>query len=249
MLVTCLQCGHHFKGRFCPNCGQNATVKRLTAKVLLEEVLHFFTHLESGFPFTTWNFLVRPGASSFNYIEGKRKQYQKPVSYFLIWLGLYMLVHNSVINNFHYQMEKEVVEGLNVAERSNVLLRNHLSIFIIPIIIVSSILVYFILARPRFNFIELFAISLFGTGTYFMMLFISDLFLGVIMRINILGLKVFLWQTTLSAIYNFWFCYDVLKRIKMRYFWPRMILASVLIAISGLLIMFYLPMLWIYFTE
>jgi Protein of unknown function (DUF3667) len=245
-MITCLQCGHHFKGKYCPNCGQKATVKRLTAAGLIEEVIHFFTHLESGFLFTASSFIIRPGISAIHYIEGKRKNFQKPVSYFLIWAGAYTLLHNAVINKFHFMLGREVVEGLKVAEQSNVLLRNHLSIFLLPVILVTAILVYFILARPRFNFTELLTISLFGVGTYFMMLFFSDIILGYIFHINVLDLRVFLWQTILSSIYNFWFSYDVFKRLKMPYFWPRMILVSILSPISGLLIMFYLPMLWIY---
>jgi hypothetical protein len=246
MQITCLQCGHHFKGKFCPNCGQKATVQRLSASVLLEEILHFVTHLDNGFPFTTWNFLIRPGITSLNYIAGKRKNYQKPVSYFLIWLGVYILLHNSLVNHFHYQLGREVVEGMNVQEQSNMMLRNHLSIFILPVLFVSSVIVYFLLARPDFNFVELFTLCLYGAGTYFMMLLVSDLILGFFLRINVLELNVFLWQTTLASVYNFWFGYDVYRRLQKRYFWIRLILVSVLIALSGLFIMFYLPMAWIY---
>jgi hypothetical protein len=155
-------------------------------------------------------------------------------------------VHNAIINHFRLKLGKEVVEGLNVAEQSNELLRSHLSIFILPVIIVSTILAYFILARPRFNYMEIFTISLYGTGIYFMMLLVSDVLLGYIFHINVLSLQVFLWQTMLSSLYNFWFSYDVFKRQKMPYFWYRMILVSILTPIFGLLIMFYLPMLWIY---
>ena len=219
---------------------------KINASVLLEEIIHFFTHLDNGFPFTTWSFLTRPGITSLDYIAGKRKKYQKPVSYFLVWLGAYILVHNSIINHFHYQLDREVVEGMNITEQSNVILRNHLSVFILPVLLVSAVEVYYILARPTFNFIELFTLSLYGTGTYFMMLLVSDIFLGFFLHINIIGLNVFLWQTTLASVYNFWFGFDVYKRLHVRYFWLRLILVSVLIAISGLLIMFYLPMAWIY---
>ena len=78
MLTICLNCHHSFKGKFCPNCGQKARVGRLTASALLKDLIHFFTHLESGFVFTTWSFLIIPGTSSLNYIAGKRKEYQKP---------------------------------------------------------------------------------------------------------------------------------------------------------------------------
>jgi hypothetical protein len=248
MLTKCLQCGHHFRGKYCPNCGQKANVQRLSVTVILEEVLHFFTHLENGFIFTTKNFLVQPGISSLDFISGKRKNFQKPVSYFLIWIGLYILLHNAIINHFHYQLSREVVQSLNVEEQSNILFRQHLSIFIFPVIMVSAILLYFIMAKPVFNFIELFTLCLYGTGTYFMISTFTDILLGYFFHVNILSLNVFLWQGVLSTLYNLWFTYDVFKRKKLRYFWLRLIFVSFLIFISGWLIMFYLPVLWIYIT-
>ena len=247
MTVKCLNCGHIFKGKYCPNCGQKATVQRLTAAVLLKEILHFFTHLESGFLFTTWKFLVSPGITSLNYVEGKRKKYQKPVSYFLIWTGLYILVHNSIINYFHYQMTSETVAQLDIKEQSNILFRHHFTLFIIPVLLASALLLYLLLARPRFNFTELLTLCLFGAGTYFMMTFFSDLILGYIFNINTLSEKVFLWQGVLSSLYNIWFSFDVFKRIGLRFFWVRLIGVSILIAVTGWLIMIYLPMAWLYY--
>ena len=249
MMNICLQCGHHFNGKFCPNCGQAATVKRLSATVLLEEILHFFTHLENGFVYTTWNFLIRPGKSAMEFIAGKRKNYQKPVSYFLIWVGLYIVLHNSIINFYDYRMGQEVLQGLSIKEQSNVFFRQHLSLFIIPVILVSALWLYIFLARPRFNFVELLAICMYGTGTYFMMSLFSDLVIGVVFRNNILTLNVFFWQAILSSCYNLWFSYDVFKRLHLRFFWLRLISVSLLVAVSGWLIMIYFPVLWIDINE
>jgi Protein of unknown function (DUF3667) len=248
MTITCLNCGHHFKGNYCPECGQKASVKRLTAAVLLEEFLHFFTHLETGFLFTSWNFIVRPGISSLNFVAGKRKNYQKPVSYFLIWTGLFILIHNAIINYYHYHLTSEIVTQLNIREQSNIFFRQHFTFFIIPVILVSAILLYYIMARPGFNFIELLALCLYGAGSYFMMSFLSDFVLGVILKVNILAVNVFLWQAVLSSVYNFWFSYDVFKRLHLHLFWLRLLTVSILVAVSGWVLMFYLPMAWIYFT-
>jgi len=248
MLTICLNCHHSFKGKFCPNCGQKARVGRLTASALLKDVIHFFTHLESGFVFTTWSFLIRPGTSSLNYIAGKRKEYQTPVSYFLIWTGLYILVHNAIINYYHFKVTTEIVSSLDIWEKSNILFRNHFSLFVIPVIIISGIILYYIMARPQYNFTEILVCCLFGAGTYFMMCLISDLVFGIIFKINILTANIFLWQTILSSLYNFWFTFDFFKRLRLRLFWLRLISVSILVAIAGWVIMVYLPMLWLYFT-
>ncbi|MBK6858993.1 MAG: DUF3667 domain-containing protein [Saprospiraceae bacterium] len=248
MSTICLNCEHHFKGNFCPNCGQNSTVKRITATTLLADFLHFFTHLEKGFLFTSWVFLTAPGISSINYISGKRKKYQTPASYFLIWTGLYIILHNAIVNYFNYQLTGEVITQLDTSGQANILLQKHFTLFIIPAVLCSAFSIYYVLAKPKYNFTEILALSLYGGGTYFMMLFTSDLILGLLFRVNVLATPVFLWQGALSFTYNIWFSYDIFKRIQLRLFWLRLICAAVLVAISGWIILFYFPIAWIYFT-
>lgn len=248
MLTTCLNCGHSFNGNFCPECGQKASVKKLTARFLLHETVHFFSHMEKGFLFTTWNFLTRPGISSINYVAGKRKSYQPPVSFFLIWTGLYFLQHNAIINLFGYELPKQVIENVNIEVQSMLLFREHFTLFIPPVIVVSALIIYFLLARPLYNFTELLTLCLFGTGIYFMLSAVTDFVLGFVFRVNILAENVFLWQALLSTAYNLWFSYDLFKRSQLRFFWLRLISVSLLIAVCGWIIMFYLPMAWIYFT-
>jgi Protein of unknown function (DUF3667) len=249
MSTTCLNCGHHFTGNYCPNCGQKATVKRLTPALLLAEVLHFFTHFEKGFLFTTWSFLTKPGISSAHYISGKRIQFQSPVSYFLIWAGLYIILHDAIVNHFDYTLSGEVITQLDKSGEANRLLQHHFTLFIIPAVFCSALSTYYVLARPKFNFTELLALSLYGGGTYFMMIFISDIVLGMIFKVNVLIAPVFLWQSSISFLYNFWFSLDIFKRVRLRFFWLRLICSAALTAITGWIILFYLPIAWIYLTK
>jgi hypothetical protein len=128
----------------------------------VKDTIYFFTHLEKGFGYTSWNFVVRPGRNSLNYLAGKRKNYQKPVSYFLIWTGLYILLHNSIINYFHYTLSDGLIVQHDVRTMANDLLQTHFTFFIIPVIVVSAYVVYLGLARPRYNFAEIFTLCLYG---------------------------------------------------------------------------------------
>ena len=249
MLITCLNCGHSFKGKYCPECGQSASVQKLTARALLSDTVHFFTHIEKGFLFTSRNFFIRPGVSSVQYIAGKRKIYQPPVSFFLIWTGLYFLQHNAIINYFGYQLPTKLIANGDIEEQSMLLFREHFTLFILPVIFLSALIIYYMLAKPRYNFMELISLCLFGTGIYFMMSAITDFVLGLVFRVNILADNVFLWQTVLSSAYNFWFSYDVFKRSHLRFFWLRLVSVSLLVAACGWVTMFYLPIVWIYLTR
>lgn len=221
--------------------------KRITGADLLKDIIHFFTHLEKGFLHTSWNLISRPGLVSLNYLEGKRARYQKPVSYLLIWTGLYILTHNLIINYFTYKLPDEVPLIPGMTEAANELLRTHFTIFIIPLLFMSAFFIHVILSRHRYYFFEVLTICLYGAGTYFMMLVVSDLVFGLCFRINTLSAKIFLWQTVLSSVYNFWFTYDFFKRFPVRLFWFRILILTMLITVTGWSIMVYLPAAWIYF--
>ena len=86
--TDCLNCGTHFKGNYCSNCGQKASVARLTWKSLFEEFLHFFTHAEHSFVYTTKKLITHPGVIVKEFLDGKRKKVHKPITFLLIWLAL-----------------------------------------------------------------------------------------------------------------------------------------------------------------
>lgn len=243
-MANCLNCGNSFKGNYCSVCGQKKTEK-LTAAVAFTEMLHFFTHFEKGFLYTVWSFFIKPGTTSLNFLKGKRKQYQPPVSYLFICAGLYIIVHNFIIIHYHYHISAESLAQMNLKDQANVLLRTHFTPFILFILMASSLIIYLILARPTFNFTEIFILSLYGGGTYLMMLFISDIILGLIFKINVIEPGVFLWQTILSSLYNFWFCYNMFSKIRLHFFWLKLFTTSIVIAVVGLIFFTYLPLAWL----
>jgi hypothetical protein len=248
-LTQCLNCGATVAGKYCHVCGQKAQVKRLTAKVLFDEVVHFFTHVEETFFKTSLLYIIKPGITSLNYVEGKRKRYQKPVSFFLIWTGVYILLHNLILSKFGYELVLQAKIQSPLYNESNKLFREHFSFFMLPLMVASAFLIWLVMARPRFYFFEIFTIVLYGGATYFILCLISDIILGVIFRININHYSVFIWQTILSGIYNIWFTYDFFRQIKMKWFWPRLILSSVLISVTGYMIMMYVPLAWVILTR
>lgn len=243
----CLNCGYPLTRKFCPECGQKAEVEKLTARHLFHQAIHAVTHYEKGFLHTIGHFIARPGTASLNFLKGKRKEYHQPMGYILILTALYIVVHNFIIKiyDFHYSVSSENPKLLDFKEESNIFLRTHFTPIAFVILLLSAYIVYLVMAGKIFNFIEILALCLYGGGTYFMMLTVSDIILGMIFKINIISVNVFIWQTVLSLLYNLWFTYDIFKKIHIRYFWPRMIITGILISASGWLIMNYLPVLWL----
>ena len=86
----CNNCGHAVQGLYCSHCGQRTDSERINFTFLWKEVVHFFTHLEKGFVYTSLQMVIRPGLTVKNFIEGKRNNYQAPVSYFLILIFIFV---------------------------------------------------------------------------------------------------------------------------------------------------------------
>ena len=90
--ITCKNCGNHFHGRFCNECGEKVyTQKDKSLLHIFEEVLHFITHFDGTLFTTLKTFFSRPGKISSDYSNGIRKKYFKPVSFFLLIVITYLL--------------------------------------------------------------------------------------------------------------------------------------------------------------
>jgi len=99
-MTTCKNCGHQVDLKFCPNCGQKASVKRLEMKSVLTELPHSVFHIDKGFLFNVTQLFKRPGYAIKDYLEGKRKNFYNPLAYMLVVLGTMLLAMN--LMKVHY---------------------------------------------------------------------------------------------------------------------------------------------------
>ena len=89
---VCKNCGTHFTGKFCNNCGEKV-YREQDKKVahLFEEALHFITHFEGSFFTSLKTIFKSPGKLSLDFCNGIRKKYFKPLSFFLMLVIIYLL--------------------------------------------------------------------------------------------------------------------------------------------------------------
>ncbi|HAX48240.1 MAG TPA: DUF3667 domain-containing protein [Ignavibacteria bacterium] len=87
---TCTNCGNEFSGKYCPECGQGR-IKRLEVKTIVHDVTHGILHWENSILKTFKALLFKPGKTVNEYIEGKRKHYVKPFSYFIFIQTLFVV--------------------------------------------------------------------------------------------------------------------------------------------------------------
>lgn len=89
---TCKNCNNVFTGKYCNQCGEK--IHKEEDKYiphLFEDAFHFTTHFEGTFFNTLGAVIRKPGKLSFDYCNGLRKKYFKPISFFLMLVIIYLL--------------------------------------------------------------------------------------------------------------------------------------------------------------
>ena len=90
--ITCKNCGHHFHGKYCSQCGEKVYgEKDKSLWHVVEELFHFISHFEGTLLTTLKAIFTKPGQFSFDYCNGVRKKYFKPISFFLLIVVLYLI--------------------------------------------------------------------------------------------------------------------------------------------------------------
>jgi Protein of unknown function (DUF3667) len=230
MASTCLNCDTALTDKYCPHCGQKSTVDRISWHHVVEEVLHFFTHLEHGFLATTRLLITQPGLLNKNYLDGKRKSYHKPISFLLIWIAIYLLIYN-IVNKFthHPDLNTESFFSNNAAVTA--VFTKYRSLVELMIVPVSSFTGWIILARPRLNYFEILSTGFFGTSILFITLsiqFIAAFIFNINFHTNIFDSIT----AVIYAGWSFYAGYDLFKRYNVSWLVPRLFLAMVIGGLS-----------------
>lgn len=84
MNITCKNCGVHFKGNYCYNCSQKTSTGRLKVSNVLHELWHNFTHTDHSALGLVAALYKSPGRVIQDYIDGKRKKYFNPYTFFIV---------------------------------------------------------------------------------------------------------------------------------------------------------------------
>jgi len=90
----CLNCGHPLdhSDRYCPNCSQINSTKRLELLDFLHELLSGIINYDSRLVRTLQALLLRPGKISRDYINGMRVRYTNPFRFLLSTAIVYFLL-------------------------------------------------------------------------------------------------------------------------------------------------------------
>jgi len=93
-MTNCLNCNTEVHDKFCPHCGQSATVSKITFKETFEHFLSSSFSLEGPFLFTIKSLLIKPGLVFKEYLAGCRKKYYRPVAFFILITAFYLIIRS-----------------------------------------------------------------------------------------------------------------------------------------------------------
>lgn len=89
--APCPNCGEPRTGRFCSGCGQREMGERLTLGALWREFAGRVFNLNRGLLHTVVSLAKSPGSVPRDYVEGRRRTYTNPLSFFLLAATLSLL--------------------------------------------------------------------------------------------------------------------------------------------------------------
>jgi len=198
----CLNCGAELTGKYCSNCGQERITGKLEVKHLFKDVTHGIFHWESSILKTFKELLLRPGKFLRSYIEGIRKPYVKPFSYFIFIQTLYVLVFHWLSDKYFAFMNATVTTGGDMTETMAAKIHNaqHLvSVYInylnfaMPLFYAFFIMIFF-KKKTGINYAESIVISLYVMGN-------TLLFGIVLMLFSVFSEKIWGLRLIINLIY------------------------------------------------
>ncbi|MFC6859099.1 DUF3667 domain-containing protein [Zunongwangia atlantica] len=124
----CLNCGRSLEEehKFCPNCGQLNSTKKLALGDFFSEFFSGLFAYDSRFIRTMRVLLFKPGKISKDYIQGKRMRYVNPYRFFLTTAIIFFLIYGYDTSFEGLNLGKEPEELANEIEKINE--NNHVDI-------------------------------------------------------------------------------------------------------------------------
>ena len=95
----CANCGHVFKGNYCPICRQEAGDGRITWRSVWKNIVSVWGLDSRSLPNTLWQLLVRPGRHIGAYISGHRQSSYSPANMLFIVAVFYVAI--KYLFNYH----------------------------------------------------------------------------------------------------------------------------------------------------
>ena len=194
--MNCKNCDTEVALKYCPNCGQSATINRIDGKYILHEIEHVL-HFDRGIFYTIKELVINPGESIRNYLSENRTKLIKPILFIIVTSLIYTLVSHF----YHLESTKVIIKGLKTDSFSTILswTQENWGYTNIMTAAIRAYLLQILFKKYGYNFYELLILFCYITG-------VSMLIYALFIPIEILfESKIILFFTLmLGPIYSVW---------------------------------------------
>lgn len=91
--MNCKNCNTELNSKFCPDCGQPKTVKKIDGQYIIHEIEHVL-HFEKGILFTIKELFTNPGENVRHFITENRVRLVKPIIFIIVTSLIYTIVNH-----------------------------------------------------------------------------------------------------------------------------------------------------------
>ncbi|MCA0233236.1 MAG: DUF3667 domain-containing protein [Bacteroidetes bacterium] len=193
--MNCKNCNTEVNSKFCPDCGQPTSLKRIDRHYIIHEIEHIL-HFERGILYTIRELITNPGQNIRTYLSENRSRLVKPVIFIIITSLIYTLTS-------HFFHIKEEVINFEVSEKSAIgsilkWMQEHYGYTSILTGIFVAIWLKMFFQKYEYNFYELLIMLCFVQGIS-MLIFAIFAFLQGISHFNLLS-----FAGILGVVYMTW---------------------------------------------
>ena len=164
--MKCRNCNIELSSSFCQNCGQRASVDKVTFSETFQDFVDAVFSVNAPLIKTTRLLIVNPGKLFRSYLAGKRKSYYKPVSFFIISTIIYLLIRSLINYNPISEAGVEVKgdDGEIFVDASRFMVKNINNIMFLFVFALGVMLKAFFYKKN--SLAEFVAISFYAIGIY-----------------------------------------------------------------------------------
>ena len=160
---------------FCPDCGAKVIRNRITIKNLWYDAIERFFNIDNTFLITFKNLFINPDQVILGYINGVRKKYLNPISYFTIAVmlgGLFIFLNKEFFPDaMNYPFNSVDIDSLSESDKFGMEFgkkfqdylfeyQNIFYILMLPFLALISRLVF--IDKKKYNLSEHFVMNIYG---------------------------------------------------------------------------------------
>ena len=185
--MKCSVCSNEIKGKYCSNCGQYFTDRRISFSTFLGDVSDSVFSLEKSFFLNIRIGLSKPKTLVSNYWNGFRKYYYSPGKFFTI-ASLFLVLHYSIANDF-----LGLVVTSNISSQFVILFVN------IVLLTLSSFLLYI---RFKKNFYEHLILNIYNVSLWIIVFFPISVIFSLLINDNVIEQSLYILFHIIVIIWN-----------------------------------------------